>query len=467
MVDGSGPGRVRARARMLNRTPLTELPVVFSNWVELNDAAYAAFRERIFTLSRTFWLFLHQVLSDNASCSETVSKALVHLALSDGLVASANTSAYCQARKRLPQEVVDQVAASVAQRVEEEAARELWLGRQVKVVDGSSVSMPDTPDNQAAFAQPSSQKAGCGFPVMRLVCQFSLSTGVLERCEHGPLSDHERTLWRRLWPGFEAGDVILADRGFCGFADFALLSQRGVDTVMRLHARRSTGVHEVERLGRGDWLVEWDKPPDNVRPEWLSDEQWAQLPDRLRVRQVSVSVSAAGFRSQAITIATTLLDAKRYPARDLAELYRRRWQAELFLRDLKVTLGMDPLRCKSADMVVKELGMYLVAYNLIRALMWRSAAKHDLGPTALSFKTSLGIVRQWAPAMVEAEARARHLALLDLLLHYLACTTVPLRPGRSEPRARKRRPKNYQLLNQPRRLMKPVKHRNRYEKPLS
>ena len=460
-----GTGRVRAQARRLEKLPLCELPFMFSDWIDLSNVAFATFRERVFTLSRTFWLFLYQVFMSDGSCSEVVSKALVQLMIDEGSVVSRSTSAYCQARKRLPQELVEEIEQSIATRLDEESSCELWKGRLVKVVDGSSVSMPDTLENREAYPPPKSRCPAATFPVMRLLCMFSLSSGALLECEHGTLSDHERTLWRRMWARLSKGDVVLADRGFCGYADFVLLLRQGVDSVMRLHQRRSVGVREVKRLGRGDMLVEWLKT--KAKPDWMTDDEWQALPDQLQVRHVSFRVTMPGFRTQAVTVATTLLDPKLYPARDLAELYRRRWMAELFLRDIKVSLGMDPLRCKSPDMVVKELTMYLIAYNLVRALMFRSARQYELDPTAISYKQSLATVRQWTPAMEEAESPKRHLALLDLLIYYLACTTVPYRPGRSEPRAKKRRPKNYQLLNKPRHEFQAIPHRNRYQKGLS
>lgn len=460
-----GTGRLRAQARRLEKPPLCELPFMFSDWVDLSNLAFATFRERIFTLSRTFWLFLYQVFSHEASCGEVVSKALVQLAIEEGRVASPSSSGYCQARKRLPQDLVEQVERSVAGRLEEESRCELWNGRVVKVVDGSSVSMPDTPDNRNAFPAPHSRTPAASFPVMRLMCLFSLVNGAIVECEHGPLSQGERTLWRRMWPRLSRGDVVLADRGFCGFADFVVLLGQGVDCVMRLHQRRSVGMREIRKLGRGDVLVAWAK--SKARPDWMDEAEWLALPDELQVRHVSLRISIPGFRTQAVTVATTLLDPLLYPTRDLTELYRRRWLAELFLRDIKVSLGMDPLRCKSPEMVVKELTMYLIAYNLVRALMFRAARQYDLDPTALSYKQSLATVRQWTPAMEEAESPKRHLALLDLLLYYLAQAAVPYRPGRSEPRAKKRRPKNYQLLNKPRHQFKAVPHRSKYKKGLS
>jgi IS4 transposase len=460
-------GSFSSKAHKVSKVPLCEMPLLFGSLVDLSEVSSAVFRNRIFTLSRTFWLFLHQVLCGGCSCAETVAKAMSFLGIEEGEIASSNTSAYCQARSRLPAELIEKQQLQLAQTVAEQSDSWRWHGHVVKVVDGSSVSMPDTPENQEKYPQPGRQKEGCGFPVMRLVCLFSLASGALLRRERGSLNDHERTLWRRMWPNLDKGDVVLADRGFCSFGEFAMLGKQGVDMVTRLNAKRTVGVRLVEQLGRGDQLVEWEKTKSSCKPEWISIEDYEALPQWLRVRHVSFTVSIQGFRSQKITVATTLLDPKLYPAREFAALYRRRWMAELFLRDLKTSLGMDVLRCKSPAMVEKELEMHLIAYNLVRALMLSASVEYPCEPTELSFKLCLSTVRQWAPAMEEAESEGRHREMLHLLLYYLANTLVPHRPGRIEPRAKKRRAKNYQLLNKPRNLMKPVKHRNRYAKPLS
>lgn len=460
-------GRVeRQRAVLSQKAALTELPLIFEDWIDLSWAAELTFRERLFTPSHTFWLFLSQVLSSDGSCDETVRRALAHVALADKgrTLPSASTSAYCQARKRLPGKVTAQVLEQLTERIEQ-LPQQLWYGHNVKVVDGSTCSMPDTTANQNYFGQPSGQKAGCGFPVMRLTAMFSLSSGALLGRACGPMKTHERTLWRELWDKLKPGDVALADRGFCGYADFGLLLGQGVDCVMRLHGRRSTGVREIEKLGKGDYLVEWLKTGKN--PDWISKQDWQQMPDTLIVRHVTFKVPVPGLRTKEVTVATTLMEPDKYPTEAFAELYRRRWQAELYLRDLKTTMAMDILRCKSPEMIFKELDMYLIAYNLVRALMLTAASRKDSNPNDLSFKQSLNTIRQWTPAMVEARAAGWHREMLELLYHYLAASLLVKRPDRTEPRAVKRRPKNYQRLTQPRKKFRECFHRQRYKKPLT
>lgn len=459
-------GGVERQRRVLSgKDPLDDLPLIFEDWIDLSCTAELTFRERLFNPSRTFWLFLSQALSADGGCDETVRKALAQIALRSVVgeePPSHSTSAYCQARKRLPAALIEQILAQVVTRIEEKPQR-LWLGRSVKVVDGSSASMPDTPANQQHFGQPSGQKPGCGFPMMRLVALFSLSSGALLARACGAYADHERTLWRGLWDELDKGDVVLADRGFCAFADYVRLAEKGVDCVMRLNASRGPGTREVKRLGAGDHLVQWVK--SKQVPNWITKEQWAAMPADLTVRHVTFSVSEAGFRTEKVTVATTLLDPAVYPPGAFAELYRRRWRAELYLRDLKTTMGTEILRCKTPEMIHKELDMHLIAYNLIRALMLTAANRAELDPNDLSFKQSLNTVRQWTPAMVEAKSENWHREMLELLYHYLAASLLAKRPNRTEPRAVKRRPKNYQRLTAPRKEFKECFHRNRYKKP--
>jgi hypothetical protein len=323
--------------------------------------------------------------------------------------------------------------------------------------------MPDTAKNQALYPQPQSQKPGCGFPVMRFVAVFSLATGAVLNVAKSALRVGERTLFRQLWDAFEQGEVVLADTGFCGYAEYHFLMQRRVDCVMRNHQRRKKGLSELKRLGNGDRLIEWHKT--KLRPNWLSQAQWRALPERLTVREGSFSVEVPGFRTQAVILATTLLDHRQFPAHALAELYARRWKAELYLRDIKITLGMDLLRCKTPGMVHKELGMHLIAYNLIRALMLQAANEHGLSPLRLSFKGACATVRHWAPLLAAPGLDASRRNALDNALRLtIARDLIPNRPNRTEPRAKKRRPKNYQLLTEPRHVFKETPHRNRYKK---
>lgn len=380
-------------------------------------------------------------------------------------MASFNTAAYCKARAKLPSKGLEKAGRQVARNImESETNEDRWCGRRVKVVDGSGLSMPDTPENQKAWPQSARAKKGCGFPDMKIVALFSLASGVLVSLAKGALGASERTLFRRLWEYLEWGDVVLADRGFCSLADFYILEQRGVDSVMRKHQRRTVGVIFLKGLGKNDRLVEWLKT--SVRPKWLDEEQWKNIPEKIVVREIDVNIEIKGFRTKHITVATTLTDPLAFPAYAFAELYFRRWRAELYLRDIKITMGMDILKCKTPRMIERELWMHVIAYNLIRAVMQEAANAHSLPCECLSFKGTVSTIRQWAPVLSQPHiGYKKHMELYKMMLYYIACDTVPFRPNRDEPRARKRRPKSYQLLNKPRHLFKEIPHRNRYKKP--
>ena len=448
-----------ARVRRLALLPLERLIAVTGPLVQSPQVGHR--RRRVFTPAATFWLFLSQVLGPARVCREAVRQAQAWLAQGD---LSPSTSAYCQARARLPQKTLDETFAALVRHLRQHPGGR-WMEHPVNVVDGTGLSMPDTPDNQSRYPQSWRQRPGCGFPIMRLVAVFALASGAIVGVAKGALRVHERTLWHRLWPLMENGSVVLADRGFCGFADYAMLLDRGVDAVMRLNARRSTGARKIARLAPGDHLVEWKKT--GVCPTWMTNSQWRALPDVLRVRHIRVRVAVAGFRTRALTLATTILDAKAYPAQCFAELYRRRWMAELFLRDIKITMGMDILRCKTPALVHKELTMHLIAYNLVRALMLQAAERSRADPLRVSLAGALAAVRQWAPALAAERSSNARRRLLERFWRCLARDTIPRRPNRLEPRARKRRAKNYQLLNQPRSHFKEIQHRTKYVRPLS
>ncbi len=326
--------------------------------------------------------------------------------------------------------------------------------------------MPDTEANQNLYPQPSGQKQGCGFPVMRIVAMFSLATGLVLAWCKSHLGVHERILWHQMWDNYRAGDVVLADRGYCSLADYWLLSQRGVDCVMRLHQRRKAK-KIVKRLGRNDYLVQWQK--SKKAPKWLTPEQWKHIPDSMTVRQVKVNVDIPGFRTRSIVLATTLLDNKKYPPQALADLYRRRWLAELFLRDLKTTMRMNVVHCKTPEMVHKELTIFIIAYNLIRSMIWKAALKKGIDPYHISFAGALATIRQWAPLLPMIKNQKEKSQFINAILEVMASGIIPIRKKtRREPRAIKRRQNaSYQLLTIPRNQFMEIPHRHSYRKNLS
>jgi hypothetical protein len=309
--------------------------------------------------------------------------------------------------------------------------------------------MPDTKANQKQYPQPSVQKPGLGFPITRAVVVFCLATGAvldatLARCSGKRTG--ESSLLRQLIDGLEPGDVMLADRGFGSFYELALWQSRGVDAVVRLHQARRADFRTGRRLGSGDHVVIWSRPD---RPEWVDDALFAALPRRLAVREVAVRVCEPGFRTRRLVVATTLLESETYPACELAELYRMRWHAELDLRSLKVTLGLDVLRCKTPALVRTEFWMHLLAYNLIRGVMAQAAGEVGCLPRQLSFAGAVQAVCAFGPWLVVADGD-RVSELQRALVWMIGCQRVGNRPGRVEPRARKRRPKHGALLTTPR-----------------
>jgi len=453
--------------RTARQWDLGEMEQGFEEWLALPSDFGNPKRHRLFSPSRVFWLFLTQVLSADRTCREVVRGFLVWLAAATGRKASPNTAGYCQGRARLKLPWIEEIARALSAKLcaaERPAMR--WQGRRVKVVDGTGLSMPDTPANQAVYPQSKRQKAGCGFPTMKVVGLFSLASGALLALAKGCLDVSERSLFSSLWPHLERGDVVLADCGFCGYAEFYCLRQQGVHSVMRNHQRRTVGLSLVRRLGPGDRLVAWHK--SNYGPNWMSREEWQVIPDGLTAREIRFSVEIRGFRTKSITLVTTLVDVKRFTKQDFMDLYRRRWEVELFLRDIKITMGMDVLRCLTPDMVHKEVVMYEIAYNLVRALMLHAARTFDVPLGRLSFKGCAVTLRQWAPVLATSHLNAkRRRQMTAALLESIARDPNPHRPNRTEPRAVKRRPKNYQRLTGPRRTFRESPHRNHYRKSLS
>lgn len=420
-------------------------------------------RERVFTLALTFWGFLAQILNPGASCREVVRQVQSLFCLAGKGDIDAQSSAYCQARARLPLGRLWQIFGGTAQHLRRKAARQLgWFGHEVKVVDGSSATLPDTLANQAAFPQPSTQKPGCGFPILRFVGLFSLTTGSLLAAATGNIHKAELFLFRKIWHYLKAGDVLLADRHFSDYGTIAALWRRGVDSVLRLHQARPRDFRRGLWLGPGDRLVTWTKPKQ--RALTIPQKLWALLPDEITLRLVQVRCAHKGFRTRELVLVTTLLDPEKYPAKELARLYMRRWEVELFFRDIKTMMRMEHLRCQSPAMVQREFVMHLIAYNLIRTVMWQAARRHDVPLDRISFKGSVDAVRQYSAALSRARTQRKADELVRDLLATLAADLVPHRPNRREPRALKRRPKPYSLLTKHRSTFKEIPHRGKYRK---
>lgn len=320
--------------------------------------------------------------------------------------------------------------------------------------------MPDTLENQATWPQPASQQPGLGFPLVKLVGLFSQASGALLHLAEGTIHQHEMQLARQLWRHLEKAEVVLTDRGFCSYQDLSAITQRGADAVMRLHQARKVDFAQGKPLGPDDRLVTWTKPAQ--RPPGCTPEEFAALPATLALRLIRYRVEMPGFRTEEVILVTTLLDPVAFPAGALAELYFQRWSVELHFREIKTVLGLDVLRCQEPAMVRKEIALHCIAYNLIRVLMQRAAIMHHVPLRRISFKGTLDALHHFADAIHALTGRARRQQdLIDKLVRTIAEDLLPERPGRAEPRAKKRRPKNYHLLTSPRRKMHVPAHRNR------
>jgi hypothetical protein len=408
---------------------------------EAGRQAKHSWRQRLLDPTTTVYLFLLQVLHGNTACSH-----VVHFGRW-----SFTASAYCQARMRLPLAVFHALLQKTAALFDAATASDFrWLGHRVWLIDGSSFSMPDKPELQRHFGQPAGQRKGCGFPVAKWLVMFHLRTGMLLRSATSPLRSHEMSQAATVSRELEPGDLVLGDRGFCSYAHLALLVRRGLHAVFRIHQKQIVdftpgrpgsrrGTKDVPGLPRSRWVrahgdsdqvVVWFKP--KRRPSWMGAEEYAALPGEVTVRELRYRVAVPGYRVREITLVTTLLDAARYTASALAELYYRRWQVEVNFKHIKITMKMDILRCETVEGVLKELAVFALAYNLIRSAMVESARLRGVAPDRVSLIDTL----RWLIGVEDADASV--------------LVVNPSRRGRVEPRVVKRRPKQYMRMTKPR-----------------
>jgi hypothetical protein len=398
----------------------------------------------------TLGLCLSQVIDPDHSCLAAVARLIVWLALNHRKPCAPETSSYCEARGRLPEGVVSRLVRQTAREADDRGSDAwLWNGRRVTLVDGTTVSMPDTLENQAVYPQSTSQGIGLGFPLVRLVALISLATGVVRDLAMGPYAGKETgetALFRTLWEGLEPGEIVLGDRLFGSFFGLAGLSERGVDALVRMHQRRQYDFRKGRCLGVEDHVVSWTKPE---RPEWMDEETYAQIPEKLTVRELRISVEQPGFRVNELVLVTTLLEAEVFPKQEVARLFLERWNIELDFRSIKCVLQMEVMRCKTPEMVRKEIWMHLLAYNLIRGVMVDAAEAHGKKPRQLSFKGALQTMTAFQDALRSATPSDRE-DLRKEMLKAIASHKVGDRFGRTEPRANKRRPKQQRYLMEPR-----------------
>ena len=378
-------------------------------------------RRRFFSKENTFWAFFSQVLDADGGCQEVVRKLQAFAAMKSAPLPSSSTAAYCQARQKLKISELETALQQSAQYLQSKPHLELFHSRRVIVVDGTGISMPDTQQNQAVWPQQRNQKPGCGFPQASVCACFCLYTGSLLSYELGNKKSHELPMLRKQLNTFKTGDIFLGDKGFCSFYDINNFKNRGVDSVItlarRIPVKEATA---VKVLGDNDYLIHWKKPV-KTKSSSYSQTDWEALPDTLLLRQIKVTVDQPGYRVSTFYFVTTLLDSESYPASELADLYFQRWQVELFFRDIKTTMGMDVLRCKTPDMIRKELLMHLIAYNCTRCLIFDASDKENIAIKRISFKASIQAIRQWEPHLNQAHlSRHKQLELIVLLYESIA-----------------------------------------------
>jgi hypothetical protein len=404
----------------------------------------------LYTPARTLWTYVAQVVSGNGTCVAAVARLMVLLLALDQKPCAAHTGAYCKARAKLAVPWLGRLTYDVGNATED-AAPAAWrcLGRRALLVDGFEVTAEDTPANQAVYPQASSQKPGLGFPLIRVVVLLTLATACVVGTAWGPYSGKktgETALLRQLLDLLRDNDLVVADRYYCSYWMIALLVGRGVDVAFRLHQLRQYDFRRGQRLGRNDHRVDWQKPQ---RPDWMSKELYAQMPETLHVREVRFRVTQPGYRSREIIVATTLVDANHYSAAMIADIYHQRWHVELDIRAIKQTLCLSHIYCKSPGMIDRHLWVTFLGYNLIRKVMAAAASAHGLCPRQLSFASALQILEAFRWLILWCEER-RQLEVVAVVLAALAAHQVGHRPGRVEPRRIKRRCDKYQNLGKPR-----------------
>ena len=412
-------------------------------------------RERLFPPTETLSMFLSQALSVDGSCQQVVNDAMVKRIAKGLEPGKTDTGGYCRARMRLPEAMISTLARETGAIVAQGSASWWhWRGRRVRLVDGATVTLPDTEENQAAYPQPNSQKVGLGFPKCRLVGLLCLGSGALLDAAMGPCQgkgSDEQTLLRSMLGTLDSDDILVGDAFYATYFLLCQLVRQGVDGLFEQYGarKRSTDFRKGEKLGVRDHLILINKP--KKKPDWMEQDEYDQTPDTLKVRE---------FKAGGKIMVTTFLCPNEAPKAMLKVLYRSRWNVELDIRNIKTTLGMETLRCKTPEMAMKELWVYLLAYNLIRLLMAQAALLADQIPRQLSFKHTVQIWTAWQ----QRSGDTYDAVAINALLILIAEPRVGLRPGRVEPRAVKRRPKPFPLLTQPRRAARDDVRKNGHPK---
>ena len=425
-----------------------------------SDVLFGTGENDLWSTGLTLWSFIGQVLQDGkqSSCNAAVTNAARYMLEHGMQPPGPDSGEYCRARNKLSAAVIKQLVGEITEKMSSQnPAHWLWHGKEVKLVDGFTFTMPDTPQNQQAFPQAKSQAPGVGFPIARACAVLSLATACIEDVAIGPYAGKETgetALLRNVLDSFKPGDVMLADRYFCSFFMLAILRSRGVDVCMRLHQLRKIDPSKVQWLGDNDYIDTWYRPQ---RAKWMSQALYDSIPEQMQIRVVTFD-AVTKDQAEPLYVVTTLIDHEKYPAGEIGKLYSYRWCVELDVFSIKQSLNLDHLRCKSPDMVAREFWTTLLAYNMVRLVCAQAAFVHDKLPRQMSFTVACNtLLSQWLMPPKESIREA----LGEYSLFQIACNEVGNRPGRIEPRVIKRRPKPYKLMTRPRNQYKQAKTENR------
>ena len=425
-------------------------------------------RQRSFGHLPTFWAWLSQILHANRSCQHALSMLQSWYESHQLPIPACDTSSYCKARQRMELPFLQAIHERITSHLSQQSTiAHQWNGFNLYALDASSVHLLDTPQNQSVFPQPSSQSPGCGTPVMGICGLVNLSHGGWQTCVTAPHTHHESQTAKPLLKQLKNNDLLLGDRAFCTYEILALARRQGAHILMRLNGKRQQYLdwREGRKLNSYERIVTWKRPFRSALPH-LGQEEWEQLPEHMEVRLIKLSFENRYGQKDDLVVATTLLDHEKHDGIELADLYARRWEIEVKLRDLKTTLKMETFAVKSPEMAVKTLWMSLIAYNLIRSLMLRASKECEkTQPWELSFSAAVNITTTHHHSFIQcagkplAKQRAKQSVLLLILQSKLL-----IRPYRSEPRAIKKRPKAYPLLTKHRSVFQPIPHQKRYSK---
>jgi hypothetical protein len=399
-------------------------------------------RDRIFTPAITLAAFIQQTMNPDQSCRQALANIIADRAAKGLTEISSNTGPYCKARIRLREEMIKKLAMTVGEKLDRSSNHSwTWRGRHVKLADGTTVSGPDTDENQAEYPQPDSQEQGLGFPIARCVAVISLAVGSVLGIAIGPYHGKEtgeHALLREILDCYSAGNIFLGDRYYCSYFLIAMLKEKNVDAVFQIHSAREYDFRRGTSLGQMDHLVTWEKP---AKPKWMSKETYAEMPDTLQVRET---------KTYDLVMVSTFLDANEVSKSDLNHLYKSRWTVEIDLLYIKEIMGMGILRCKTPEMMRKEIYTHILSYNLIRTVIAQAADIHDKNPQEISFKGAMQLINSFRPTIIYAK-RKNLKRILETMLRVIANQGIADRPDRIEPRVVKRRPKAYPRMTQPRR----------------